>query len=208
MGGGSGSSGASRATTLLRALRASRREPRQATGLLAKLISDRPDDGPRLRFELKELGRRRPITHDVIQHLNAKAATPFSVSDAHEPLGARRRRRPRRGSGGLHGALPNRGGHRTGHRARVRAGAGGGELAEALTRLRRPPDLRPYIVARPARTRGRPPRARRAQLAIRPRHRPHGRDPLEGHLTSAWRQPSTPAATPATRSKNLIVKNS
>ena len=57
----------------------------QATGLLSKLIEDWPDDGNRLRFELKELeteGDR--ITHDLIHHLNVKAATPFSVSDAHE----------------------------------------------------------------------------------------------------------------------------
>jgi uncharacterized protein Yka (UPF0111/DUF47 family) len=56
----------------------------QATELLAKLMTDWPDDGMRLRFELKELeteGDR--ITHDVIHHLNVKAATPFAVEDAH-----------------------------------------------------------------------------------------------------------------------------
>ena len=57
----------------------------QATALLAKLVAEWPDDGPRLRLELKELetlGDR--ITHDVIHHLNVKAATPFPVADAHE----------------------------------------------------------------------------------------------------------------------------
>ena len=56
----------------------------RATGLLAKLVTDWPDDGNRLRLELKELeteGDR--ITHDVIHHLNVKAATPFPIADAH-----------------------------------------------------------------------------------------------------------------------------
>jgi uncharacterized protein len=56
----------------------------RATGLLARLVADWPDDGNRLRFELKELeteGDR--ITHDLIHHLNVKAATPFPVADAH-----------------------------------------------------------------------------------------------------------------------------
>jgi uncharacterized protein Yka (UPF0111/DUF47 family) len=57
----------------------------QATGLLAKLVQDWPDDGPRLRLELKELETQGDrITHDVMHHLNTKAATPFPVSDAHE----------------------------------------------------------------------------------------------------------------------------
>jgi uncharacterized protein len=57
----------------------------EATTLLAELVREWPDDGPRRRLELKELetaGDR--IAHDVIQHLNVKAATPFSLSDAHE----------------------------------------------------------------------------------------------------------------------------
>ena len=56
-----------------------------ATALLAKLISEWPEDGPRLRLELKELeteGDR--ITHDLIDHLNRKAATPFTAADAHK----------------------------------------------------------------------------------------------------------------------------
>ena len=56
----------------------------RATGLMAKLVTDWPDDGNRLRLELKELeteGDR--ITHDVIHHLNVKAATPFPIADAH-----------------------------------------------------------------------------------------------------------------------------
>jgi uncharacterized protein Yka (UPF0111/DUF47 family) len=47
----------------------------EATGLLERLITDWPDDGTRLRFELKELetaGDR--ITHDVMHHLNALAS--------------------------------------------------------------------------------------------------------------------------------------
>ena len=57
----------------------------QATALLLTLMADWPDDGPRLRLELKQLetdGDR--ITHDVIHHLNVKAATPFPGADAHE----------------------------------------------------------------------------------------------------------------------------
>jgi uncharacterized protein Yka (UPF0111/DUF47 family) len=56
----------------------------QATGLLARLVAEWPDDGNRLRFELKELETAGDgITHDVMHHLNVKAATPFPVSDAH-----------------------------------------------------------------------------------------------------------------------------
>jgi uncharacterized protein Yka (UPF0111/DUF47 family) len=56
----------------------------QATTLLARLIAEWPDDGPRLRLELKELETRGDqITHDVMHHLNMKAATPFPVADAH-----------------------------------------------------------------------------------------------------------------------------
>ena len=56
----------------------------EATTLLAKLMADWPDDGPRLRLELKELETRGDrITHDLIHHLNVKAATPFAVADAH-----------------------------------------------------------------------------------------------------------------------------
>jgi uncharacterized protein Yka (UPF0111/DUF47 family) len=56
----------------------------QATELLAKLITDWPDDGARLRLELKELETQGDrITHDVIHHLNVRAATPFPVADAH-----------------------------------------------------------------------------------------------------------------------------
>jgi uncharacterized protein Yka (UPF0111/DUF47 family) len=57
----------------------------QATALLAKLVREWPDDGARLRLELKELethGDR--IAHDLIQHLNVKAATPFPAADAHK----------------------------------------------------------------------------------------------------------------------------
>jgi predicted phosphate transport protein (TIGR00153 family) len=57
----------------------------RASGLLVQLMAEWPDDGNRLRIEIKELeelGDR--ITHDVIHHLHTKAATPFPVSDAHE----------------------------------------------------------------------------------------------------------------------------
>ena len=76
---------APRYDTFFRLFRRAGENVAQATALLATLVSDWPDDGPRLRLELKELeteGDR--ITHDVIHHLNAKAATPFPASDAHE----------------------------------------------------------------------------------------------------------------------------
>jgi len=54
----------------------------QATALLSKLIREWPDDGARLRLEAKELETQGDrIAHEVIQHLNVKAATPFPVSD-------------------------------------------------------------------------------------------------------------------------------
>jgi uncharacterized protein Yka (UPF0111/DUF47 family) len=119
----------------------------QATGLLSKLIEDWPDDGNRLRFELKELetaGDR--ITHDVIHHLNVKAATPFSVSDAHELvselddvvdlaeevadfMGLYRVEAPTEQAIALAAVL---------HRA-------GQELATALRSLSHPEELRPHI---------------------------------------------------------------
>ena len=56
----------------------------QATALLVELMSSWPDDGPRLRHELKELEQEGDrITHKVIHHLNVKAATPFPAADAH-----------------------------------------------------------------------------------------------------------------------------
>jgi hypothetical protein len=121
----------------------------EATGLLERLITDWPDDGTRLRFELKELetaGDR--ITHDVMHHLNVKAATPFSVSDAHELIselddvvdlaeevadfmGLYRVEAPTEQAIALASVL-----HKAGH-----------ELATALGSLSRPHDLRPHIVA-------------------------------------------------------------
>jgi uncharacterized protein len=120
-----------------------------ATGLLARLIREWPDDGTRLRFELKELETQGDrITHDVIQHLNIRAATPFPVSDAHELIselddvvdlaeevadfmGLYRIDAATEQAIALASVLE-------------RAGR---ELAAALTRLRRPEDLRPHIVA-------------------------------------------------------------
>jgi uncharacterized protein len=121
----------------------------RATALLAKLVADWPDDGTRLRFELKELetaGDR--ITHDVMHHLNAKAATPFPVSDAHalisdvddvvdlaeevaDFMGLYRVEAATEQAIALASVL---------HRA-------GRELAAALESLRRPESLRPHIVA-------------------------------------------------------------
>ena len=121
----------------------------RATELLAKLVADWPDDGTRLRFELKELETQGDrITHDVIQHLNVKAATPFSAADAHELIselddvvdlaeevadfmGLYRIEAATEQAIALAAVLE-------------RAGS---ELATALTRLRRPADLRPHIVA-------------------------------------------------------------
>jgi uncharacterized protein len=121
----------------------------QATGLLAKLITEWPDDGTRLRFELKELETQGDqITHDVIQHLNVKAATPFPVSDAHELIselddvvdlaeevgdfmGLYRIEAATEQAIALASVLEQ----------------AGRQLAAALTQLRRPPDLRPHIVA-------------------------------------------------------------
>ena len=121
----------------------------RATELLAKLVADWPDEGTRLRFELKELETQGDrITHDVIQHLNVKAATPFSAADAHELIselddvvdlaeevadfmGLYRIEAATEQAIALAGVLE-------------RAGS---ELASALTRLRRPADLRPHIAA-------------------------------------------------------------
>ena len=121
----------------------------QATGLLARLVAEWPDDGNRLRFELKELeteGDR--ITHDVMHHLNVKAATPFPVSDAHaliselddvvdlaeevaDFMGLYRIEAATEQAIDLAEVL---------HRA-------GQELAAALESLRHPERLRPHIVA-------------------------------------------------------------
>jgi uncharacterized protein Yka (UPF0111/DUF47 family) len=121
----------------------------QATALLAKLITEWPDDGARLRFELKELETQGDqITHDVIQHLNVKAATPIPVSDAHELIselddvvdlaeevadfmGLYRIEAATEQAIALASVLEQ----------------AGRELAAALTRLRRPPDLRPHVLA-------------------------------------------------------------
>jgi uncharacterized protein Yka (UPF0111/DUF47 family) len=121
----------------------------RATGLLSKLVVDWPDEGNRLRFELKELeteGDR--ITHDVMHHLNVKAATPFPISDAHalisqlddvvdlaeevaDFMGLYRIEAATEQAIALAAVL---------HRA-------GRELAAALESLRRPERLRPHIVA-------------------------------------------------------------
>jgi uncharacterized protein len=60
------------------------RNVEQTTGQLVALMESWPDDGARARLELKEREQEGDsITHQVIRHLNVKAATPFSVADAH-----------------------------------------------------------------------------------------------------------------------------
>jgi uncharacterized protein Yka (UPF0111/DUF47 family) len=120
----------------------------QATTLLARLIADWPDDGARLRFELKEFETQGDrITHDVMHHLHVKAATPFDVSDAHDLIselddvvdlaeevgdfmGLYRIEAATEQAIALASVLE-------------RAGR---ELAAALTALRRPDELRPHVV--------------------------------------------------------------
>jgi uncharacterized protein Yka (UPF0111/DUF47 family) len=102
----------------------------QATALLATLMTDWPDDGARLRFELKELETQGDrITHDLIHHLNVRAATPFSVADAHMRL--YRIEAPMEHAIELTGVLS-------------RAGR---ELAAALGSLRRPQDMRAHLIS-------------------------------------------------------------
>ena len=121
----------------------------QATVLLRKLMAGWPDDGPRLRLELKELethGDR--ITHDVMHHLNVRAATPFPVADAHvlisevddvvdlaeevaDFMGLYRIEAATEQAIALAGVLEQ----------------AGRELGAALATLRRPESLRPHIVA-------------------------------------------------------------
>jgi uncharacterized protein len=121
----------------------------EATALLARLVMEWPEDGARRRFELKELethGDR--IAHDLIQHLNVRAATPFPAADAHKLIsdlddvvdlaeevgdfmGLYRIEAATEQAIALAGVLE-------------RAGR---ELATALTKLRRPIELRPNVVA-------------------------------------------------------------
>ena len=57
----------------------------RATGLLAELMDAWPDEGNRLRHEIKLLEEEGDkITHGVIRHLNLKAAVPFASPDAHK----------------------------------------------------------------------------------------------------------------------------
>ena len=57
----------------------------RATGLLAELMDAWPDEGNRLRHEIKLLEEEGDkITHGVIRHLNLKAAGPFASPDAHK----------------------------------------------------------------------------------------------------------------------------
>jgi uncharacterized protein len=121
----------------------------RATGLLEVLIREWPDDGPQLRFELKELETQSDgITHDLIHHLHVKAATPFPASDAHELIsevddvvdlaeevadfmGLYKIEAPTEQAMELASVL---------HLA-------GQELAAALGSLARPHELRPHVVA-------------------------------------------------------------
>jgi predicted phosphate transport protein (TIGR00153 family) len=61
------------------------RNAEAATGLLVRLMNEWPEEGNRLRVEIKELEEHGDrITHDVMVHLNTKAATPFPIADAHD----------------------------------------------------------------------------------------------------------------------------
>jgi uncharacterized protein len=121
----------------------------QATTLLAQLVVDWPDGGNQLRLELKELETKGDrITHDLIHHLNVKAATPFPVADAHaliselddvvdlaeevaDFMGLYRIEAATEQAIALAAVLQQ----------------AGRELAVALGSLRRPQGLRPHIVA-------------------------------------------------------------
>jgi hypothetical protein len=61
----------------------------------------------------------------------------------------------------------------------------GEQIAQALRCLRTAPSSAAPGRDPPPGERGRPPAARRRRLAVRGRHRPDGRDPLEGHLRVA-----------------------
>jgi uncharacterized protein len=120
-----------------------------ATTLLAQLVADWPDGGNQLRLELKELETKGDrITHDLIHHLNVKAATPFPVADAHaliselddvvdlaeevaDFMGLYRIEAATEQAIALAAVLQQ----------------AGQELAVALSSLRRPQELRPHIVA-------------------------------------------------------------
>ena len=125
----------------------------QATAMLAELIRRSPDDGARLRFELKELethGDR--ITHDVIQHLNVKAATPFAVSTRRLDR-PRRRRRPAEEVADFMGLYRI---EAATEQARALASVleqAGASSRGGAPRLRRPVDLPPQCRALRARTR-------------------------------------------------------
>jgi uncharacterized protein len=55
----------------------------QATGMLVELMDTWPESHG-LRHELKELEHEGDrLTHELIKHLNLKAATPFPATDAH-----------------------------------------------------------------------------------------------------------------------------
>jgi len=121
----------------------------QATALLSKLVTDWPDDGARLRIELKELETGGDqITRDMIRHLHLKAATPFPVADAHtlisqldDVVDLAEEVADYMGLYRIEAAT-----EQAIQLAEVLERAGG-ELAAALGRLRRPADLRPHILA-------------------------------------------------------------
>jgi uncharacterized protein Yka (UPF0111/DUF47 family) len=121
----------------------------RATGLLATLIEEWPDDGPQRRLELKELeteGDR--ITHDIIHHLNLKAAAPLPAADAHELISevddiVDLAEEVADFMGLYHVEAPT---EQAIALAAVLHG-GGCEVAAALASLRRPLDLRPYVTS-------------------------------------------------------------
>jgi uncharacterized protein len=121
----------------------------RATSLLSKLVADWPDDGPRLRVEMKELETTGDgITREVIRHLNVRAATPFPAADAHRLISElddivdlAEEVADFMGLYRVEAAT-----EQAVELARVLAQAGS-ELRVALGRLRRPRDLHPHILA-------------------------------------------------------------
>ena len=61
----------------------------RSTGLLLDLMRGWPEDGNRRRLELKELEHEGDrVTHALMNHLNVRAATPFSTAQSHALISA------------------------------------------------------------------------------------------------------------------------
>ena len=124
------------------------------------------------------------ITHDIIHRLNNTFVTPIDREDIIAPgVGARRHRRLHRGGRRLPRPLQDRGADGAGaapgaHPAPRHAPDRRGDAAAARLRGHRPLHGRDP----PPGERRRPDRPRGRRVAVRGRHRPDGRDPLEGPL--------------------------